>query len=716
MEIASLPIPPNLVDAYRSQGITELYPPQEDCVRAGIFDGKNLLLSIPTASGKTLIAEMAMHHHIARGGKCLYIVPLKALASEKLGEFSGKEVRVGISTGDYDRREEYLGRNDIIIATSEKVDSLMRNNTPWLSELTLLVVDEVHLLDSEDRGATLEMVITKLRSRNPSMQLLGLSATIGNPRALAGWLDAVPVTSSWRPVQLREGVFYRGTIRFADGERAVEGVSRFDDLNLCLDTVAEGGQCLVFVSSRRNAEAFAKRAAAALKRVSPALTAAARKLADLAETEMDRSLVACVERGAAFHHAGLRREQRRIVESGFRAGEIKCIASTPTLAAGLNLPARRVIIRDYLRYRAGEGMAPIPVREYHQMAGRAGRPRLDPYGEAVLIAKDRDAVHDLTCAYIEAPPEDVHSRCGSTKAICTHILSLVASGFAGTEAQILGFLDRTYYVHENRNRRGLEEVVERALSFLGRSEMVVRVGEAVTATELGTLVSRLYLDPRSADVITGCLARMETFSGIGLLHLLCSTPDMPTLFLRQADLPPLEKYLYEHEDDIWLSLPSFADEECEAFFRALKTALVLSDWTDEVGEAMICERYGINPGDIYSFVESVQWLVHAAARLSSRFAPHLAGPVRDMEVRVRSGIKADLLPLVALRGIGRVRARRLFNNGIMGSDAIREAGIDRIASIIGRGIAEQVFAQLGEASPARAPGEQGNLHYFGDAV
>ena len=269
------------------------------------------------------------------------------------------------------------------------------------------------------------------------------------------------------------------------------------------------------------------------------------------------------------------------------------------------------------------------------MAGRAGRPRLDPYGEAVLIAKDRDAVQDLTCAYIEAPPEDVHSQCGSAKAICTHILSLVATGFAVTDGQIMGFLDRTFYVHENRNRRGLEEVVDSALSFLEKSEMVVRLGDAVSATELGTLVSRLYLDPRSAESITSCLAKVENFTAIGLLHLLCSTQDMPTLYLRQADLPILERYLYEHENAIWLTLPSFGDEECETFFRALKTALVLSDWTDEVGEAMICERYGINPGDIYSFVESVQWLVHAAARLSSRFAPHFAGPVRDMEVRVR---------------------------------------------------------------------------------
>jgi len=712
MEIATLPVPSYLAEAYRARGITALYPPQEECVRAGIFEGKNLLVAIPTASGKTLVAEMAMHHHIARGGKCLYIVPLKALASEKHAEFSGKKVRVGISTGDYDRKEDYLGRNDIIIATSEKVDSLMRNNTPWLSELTLLVVDEVHLVDSEDRGATLEMVITKLRAKNPSMQVLGLSATIGNPGTLAGWLGAGKVTSSWRPVRLRQGVYFRGVIRFDDGERKVEGVSKFDDLNLCLDTEAEGGQSLVFVSSRRNAEAFAKRAAAGLKRSSPALAASARELAGLAETEMDKALAACVERGAAFHHAGLRREQRRIVEAGFRSGEIRCIASTPTLAAGLNLPARRVIIRDYLRYRAGEGMAPIPVREYHQMAGRAGRPGLDPYGEAVLIAKDRDAVQDLACAYIEAAPEDVHSQVGSANAICTHILSLVATGFASTGGQILGFLDRTFYVHENRDRRGLGTVVESALYFLERSEMLTRLGEDISATEFGTLVSRLYLDPRGAEAIAACLSKAESFTGIGLLHLLCSTPDMPTLYLRQADLALVERYLYEHENALWLPLPSLGDEECESYYRALKTALVLSDWTDELGEAMICERYGVNPGDIYSYVESVQWLMHAAARLSAKFAPHLARDVRDMEVRVRSGVKAELLPLVSLRGIGRVRARRLFNNGITTPEAIRGAGLDRVASIIGRGIAEQVFAQLGKAS-APAPGDQAGLGRFG---
>ena len=374
MLIEKLPIPDSLKQQYRMGGIIELYPPQAECVRKGMLDKKNLLVAIPTASGKTLVAEMAMHTHIAQKGKCLYIVPLKALASEKFDEFNNKGIRVGIATGDFDRRDDLLGRYDIIVATSEKVDSLLRNNARWIGEITLLVIDEVHLIDSESRGPTLEMVIAKMRYRNPAMQVIGLSATIGNPQVLAGWLDAELVTGTWRPVDLRQGVFCDNRIHFREGMREVRQVSKnYNDLNLCLDTIAEGGQCLVFVSSRRNAEAFAKRAAAAIKSDAPELKNCAEKLESSAETEMVRTLAHCVSQGAAFHHAGLSRQERTVVEEAFRKGHIKCISSTPTLAAGLNLPARRVIIRDYLRFTAEEGMQPIPASEYHQMAGQ-GRP------------------------------------------------------------------------------------------------------------------------------------------------------------------------------------------------------------------------------------------------------------------------------------------------------------------------------------------------------
>jgi len=712
MEIVGLPIPPDLLADYTGRGITELYPPQAACVEAGLFAGKNLLIAIPTASGKTLVAEMAMHHQVGRGGKCLYIVPLRALASEKFEEFSGKGLRVGIATGDFDRRDEYLGRNDIIVATSEKVDSLLRNRTPWLAEVTLLVIDEVHLIDDPSRGATLEMVIAKLRHKNPAIQIIALSATIGNPGDLAGWLGAELVESDWRPVDLREGVFFWNGIRFADRDREVERRSKYEDLDLVLDTVAEGGQCLVFVSSRKNAEAFAKRAASGLKLKNPILAGYADKLRSSASTDMGKTLAACVAQGAAFHHAGLAREERQIVEAGFREGQIRVIASTPTLAAGLNLPARRVIVRDYLRFNAGEGMVPIPVREYRQMAGRAGRPHLDPYGEAVLIAKSEEMVDELFDCYINAPAEDVRSRCADEAVLCTHILSLIATGFAREADEVFAFMDGTFYAHQGESPRALSRAVCRALEFLREAEMITEVGEWIEATEYGSLVSRLYIDPRSAEVIVAAMIDRQEYTDIGFLHLLCSTPDMPTLYIRRDDMYLLDRFLADHRDDLWTDIPWDAGE---GFDRSLKTALLLADWADEVGEDTICERYRVGPGDIYGMVESVAWLVHAARSLAKLFAPHLAAPIEEMELRTKHGIKKELLPLIRLHGIGRVRARRLFNNNLGSIEALRAAGPEKVGKILGQGIAARIFEQLegtreevGEVSE-----EQSTLSRFG---
>jgi len=694
MRISELAIPDSLKQRYHDSGILELYPPQSDCINTGMLEGKNLLVSIPTASGKTLIAEMAMHRHIVSGGKCLYIVPLKALASEKYEEFSNKGVHVGIATGDFDRRDDKLGRNDIIVATSEKVDSLLRNNASWISKVTLLVIDEIHLIDSDDRGPALEMVIAKLRFRNPGMQVIGLSATIGNPQKLAGWLDADLVTSTWRPVDLRQGVFCNDRIHFRDTTRTVKAVSKnYDDLNLCLDTITEGGQCLVFVSSRRNAEAFAKRAAVAIKSEDSSLAVYAEKIRAAAGTEMGKTLAACVKQGAAFHHAGLSRAERSIVEDGFRLGLIKCISSTPTLAAGLNLPARRVIIRDYLRFSAGEGMQPIPVREYHQMAGRAGRPRLDPYGEAVLIAKDEEQIEELFDCYIEAPAEDVHSKIAEPTALYTHVLSLIASGFAKTRGELTDFMNRSFYAHEHRQGRVMHRSIEAALAFLIAEEMVVDVGEFLGSSEFGSLVSRIYIDPRTAAIIVKGFRQGREYSDVGLLQLICSTPDMPTLYARNADLPALGRMADAHKGELWLEPPQDEDED-ENYYRSLKTAMLLTDWTEELPEAKICERYGVGPGDVFGMVESINWLLHASSELARMFSPPFYAGIRDFEICMKNGIHRELLPLVKLRGIGRVRARRLFNNNIRSPDAVLNAGIDEVSRIIGRGIAEQIFSQL----------------------
>ncbi len=694
MEIASLPLPDPFIRACHAKGIRSLYPPQAECVEKGLLEGQNLLISIPTASGKTLLAEMAMWSRIATGGKCLYIVPLRALASEKYDEFTKKGViRVGIATGDLDRTDAYLGENDIIVATSEKTDSLLRNRTPWLSQISCIVLDEVHLIGSENRGATLEMVITKLRYTNPGMQIIGLSATIGNPAQLAEWLEATLITSTWRPVDLRQGVYYDGKIRFSESERPIQGKTKHDDLNLCLDTIEEGGQCLVFVSSRRNAEGFAKKAAGALKTGSPDSKALSKELRRLRDRDEGNVLADCVERGAAFHHAGLIRQERTIIEEGFRNGYIEVIAATPTLAAGLNLPARRVIIRDYSRFTSGLGMVPIPVGEYHQMAGRAGRPHLDPYGEAVLLAKDAPSVERLFETFIDAEAERIDSQCVDDASLCAHILSLIATGFAHDQNALAAFMERTFYFYQHPKTRSLPRLVSDAIRFLTTAGMVQENENNLSATRLGSLVSRLYLNPCTARLILDSLKSCEAPTLIGLLHVICVSPDMQRLYLKSADTQLLRTFLFKHKDDLMLPLP-FEQEEEELWLSGLKTALVLSDWADEFSEGMIEERYGIGAGDLYNIVDSGKWLLHGTERLVSVEMPEMSQVVKTLSVRVHHGVKPELLPLVALRNIGRVRARSLYNAGYSDPEAVASAGLPRIARIIGEGIARQIIDEI----------------------
>jgi len=517
-------LPAGVGEALEAEGVAELYPPQAAAVEAGVADGESLVAAVPTASGKTLIAELAMLSSVERGGKALYIVPLRALASEKKTEFERWEefgVTVGVSTGNYESDGEWLATRDIIVATSEKVDSLIRNGAPWIDDLTCVVSDEVHLVDDPNRGPTLEVTLAKLRKVNPGLQTVALSATVGNADVIAEWLDAELVESDWRPIDLRMGVHFGNAIDFADGSKREVPVERGEDQTArlvadALDTEedGQGGSSLVFVNSRRNAESSARKLTDV---TGPRLTDDERdRLHELAEeirsgsdTDTASDLADAVEQGSAFHHAGLRSEDRARVEDAFRDRLIKCISATPTLAAGVNTPARRVIVRDWRRYD-GEfgGMKPLDVLEVHQMCGRAGRPGLDPYGEAVLLANDADTKEELFERYLWADPEPVRSKLAAEPALRTHVLATVASGFASTRDGLLSFLDNTLYATQTDDEGRLAAVTDTVLDYLAVNDFVERDRddgtEGLTATGIGHTVSRLYLDPMSAaEMIDG---------------------------------------------------------------------------------------------------------------------------------------------------------------------------------------------------------------------
>ncbi|MFD1570910.1 ATP-dependent DNA helicase [Halorubrum laminariae] len=517
-------LPAGVGEALESEGVTELYPPQQAAVDAGVVDGDSLVAAVPTASGKTLIAELAMLSAVESGGKALYIVPLRALASEKKAEFERWDdhgVTVGVSTGNYESDGEWLASRDIIVATSEKVDSLIRNGAPWIDDLTCVVSDEVHLVDDAHRGPTLEVTLAKLRKVNSGLQTVALSATVGNADVIANWLDAELVESDWRPIDLRIGVHYGNAIDFDDGSKREVPVDRGEDQTPrlvadALDTEedGQGGSSLVFVNSRRNAESAARRLADVTgSRLTDderdRLRAIAEEIRGVSDTDTSEDLADAVERGSAFHHAGLASEHRALVEDAFRDRLIKCVSATPTLAAGVNTPARRVIVRDWRRYD-GEfgGMKPLDVLEIHQMCGRAGRPGLDPYGEAVLLASDADTKDELFERYVWAEAEPVRSKLAAEPALRTHVLATVASGFASARDGLLSFLDNTLYATQTDDEGRLAAVTDTVLDYLAVNDFLDRdregSTESLTATGIGHTVSRLYLDPMSAaEMIDG---------------------------------------------------------------------------------------------------------------------------------------------------------------------------------------------------------------------
>jgi helicase len=734
MNVADLTgLPAGVPDRLREAGIEELYPPQAAAVEAGVLDGENVVAAVPTASGKTLIAELAMLSAIERGGTALYIVPLRALASEKREEFARWEeygVDVGVSTGNYDSDGEWLGSRDLIVATSEKVDSLVRNDAPWLENLGCVVADEVHLVDDASRGPTLEVTLAKLRRLNPDLQTVALSATVGNADVVADWLDAELVESDWRPIDLRTGVHYGNAINFDDGSQREVPVERGQKQEAALvadalDHVEDGtrGSSLVFVNSRRNAEAAARRLTDV---VEPRLAAEERdRLADLAaevrdvsDAEASDDLADAVAGGAAFHHAGLASEHRSLVEDAFRERLLKVVAATPTLAAGVNTPARRVIVRDWRRYDSEfGGMKPLDTLEVHQMMGRAGRPGLDPYGEAVLLANDADTMDELFDRYLWADPEPVDSKLAAEPALRTHVLATVASGFATTRADLLSFLDRTLYATQSPEENRLATVTDRVIEYLRTNEFL-EVGEGsdqtLSATPIGHTVSRLYLDPMSAaEILDGLRAAAGDADGepagdrsvtpLGLYHLVARTPDMYQLYLKSGDRETYTEVCYEREPELLGATPSeFEDVRFEEWLSALKTARLLEDWADEVDEDRITDRYGVGPGDIRGKVETAEWLLGAAEQLAAELELPVANDVQRARRRVQDGVREELLDLTGVRDVGRKRARRLFEAGIESRADLREA---EKATVLGalrgrRRTAERVLENAGRPDPS----------------
>ena len=790
--IEQLGLSPDIVNLLREKwGIKELYPPQQIALPHAL-NGKNLMLTIPTASGKSLVAHLTIAHRLKNdliNQKAIYVVPLKALASEKYDEL--KEVadvvglKVALAIGDRSGEINSIEDSDILVCTSERLDSLLRNKSNLISNIGIIVSDEFHLLHDHSRGPTLEVLISRIRHKKPDTQIIALSATVGNSKELAKWLGAELIQSEWRPVSLHSGTLTELQVKVhrIDGKgdekwpepRIIDG-KKGKILEAALDdTIANNGQLLIFVNSRKSSQKEARELSKhILNRVKnePNFDNGDKfvNLNNISESinqnenssPLGKKLSNSVKGGIAFHHAGLSNQQRKKIEELFKSGDLFCIVATPTLAQGVNLPARRVIIRDVKRWStAASRNMPMPIMEIKQMLGRAGRPKYDKRGDAWIISKNLDDEIRNVEHFLLSEPEEITSKLANPNAqtaeedpaMLTHVLSLIATSDMNDRDALGKFFSKTF-LSTHLESEYLENQIDRVIKWLFDNDMITKEGESeivkeriireeggvklddnwddevpnwaesatkisgvnlndknqnklsditprkgpaifgfkkasnyeveeievpdspsmvYSATALGMRITRLYLNPVSGKILkNGLTNAMKILTGIdlerqispfSLLHLVTCTPDFIPLWPQKKDLEKIQDALYGHERELLTQSVDLDDE------RRMKGALVLQSWIEEISLNDLEIEWNVQPGDLRSRVDLAEWLLYSTrvilmedeelSRMDKESHRVLFEAIDETHRRIRYGCKSDLISLVSLRGIGRVRAREM---------------------------------------------------------
>ncbi|MEM0143663.1 MAG: DEAD/DEAH box helicase [Candidatus Parvarchaeum sp.] len=675
--------------------IDHLMPPQSDAIRKGLFDGKNIIVSAPTASGKTLIAEMAILNSFLSGKKSIYLAPLRALISEKYEDFvkENSDVKSVLSIGDYNEKDNNIDKYDVIFASTEKFDSIIRNSLHKIGNIGCIVYDEIHLLSDTGRGPTLEFLVTLNKLLFPNAQIIGLSATIGNSDELAEWLKAELVKSDFRPVKLLKKKYFEGELINGAVEKLSGGYE--DPLsNITAWLFKNNKQALIFSQNKRTVVANAKTISSLIgSRLSQddkkKLMFVAKEVLGVLErpTTQCEMLSEFIRNGVAFHHAGLLNKQRKLIEDNFKNGLIKFIVATPTLAMGVNLPANTVVINSIRRY-GDYGMELLPAIEVEQMMGRAGRPKYDSEGNAVVVARNEGELEIIEEKYFSGEIEPITSKFNSEIAIRKYTLNLFCLGIYDKEDNISNFFDETFMHFSSTDAY---DKIEDAVSFLEENDFITEEKGKIEVTRMGKLVNSLYIDPLTGSLFIRFIDKIkkkENVEELDLLHVLFCSEEFRNIRTNQKEFQKYEEESYE--------LDLSADEniiDYDRFISAIKMAHVMQDWVSEKNEKYMEEEYGLLPGEFYNILENTKWLVYSLNEIS-KVLQLRRKDITEMEIRIKNGIKAELIPLVSVPEIGRVRARKLYSSGITSLKSLKEAGLERLSSLLGRGVAQKVYSYL----------------------
>lgn len=668
------------------RGIEELWPPQLEALDQGATGEANFLMVSPPGTGKTLIAEMiAVNEWVTSGNPAVYLVPYVALAEEKYDDFKenlGDKMGLAIekaTEADYPNPADLFDAQ-LIVMTYEKFDYYLRNYPNYVSDITCAIVDEFHMISDDSRGPNLEVVITDLLSNHSDVRIVGLSATIPNPEEVSDWLGGTySYTPDWRHNELHEGIGLgdEREIRFfnrsGDQIRTESLGTHFGGsykTNAIIDfLVSEAandqmGQALVFSPTRRDTKTTATSLANFIDEHQRSQyfglnRAALRSLKDRIEEGPDSGkteseLKNCLDSGIGFHHAGLSRHAKSVLKRGFDQGDIKAIVATSTLAAGVNLPIKRVFVLE-----PKLGREEMLVSQYKNLAGRAGRPRLDEPGEAILFAQNEIQAIPTITNYINGDIDPLQSEIDFEEHYGV-LLNLVRD--YPSMPQLLNFLNDTFRGHAQAvNESDIGDSVGEAVTDLSRWNLLDFEDGEFRLSELGNAASKQLISPHSIYLVLDYLQDIDDIDIQDLLITIAASPEFDEgyrLFMEG-------RRHWEGRDDIREDL-HLTHIDADDFDNVITTAIVIYDWIQEKDLTSIYDDRHINddywgtadvreriaPIFVRILTSITEVLEDARADLHSEFADDLAQLAR----RIEHGLTENGLPF-ATHGIERNRRR-----------------------------------------------------------
>jgi len=666
---------PEFADAFAFEEFNRM---QREALPGLLETDSNVVASAPTASGKTALAELAICKTLSEGGTALFIAPMRALTNEKEDDwerFENLGYSVYVVTGERDLNPRRAERADVLVMTPEKVDSATRkHDSPryaFIRNIDCCVIDEVHLLDSERRGSVLEVVVSRLR-RLCEPRFVALSATMPNVEDVAAWLDAPAETTyefgeEYRPVDLHAGVE-----TYRTGDNAFENKYRrlYTALDLAEPHLREDGQALVFVASRQDAVQAAKKARDVIaERDIPVGARGDYDFHNDTQELENKTLRQSALDGVAFHHAGLSREDKNNVETWFKEGKLDVLFSTTTLAWGVNLPARCVVLRDTKLHDPLEGEVDISPLDVLQMLGRAGRPGYDDVGYGWVVAEPDEADK-----YRELLRDGKRIESQLADDLAEHLNAEIALGTLRGIEDVMEWLETTfYYVRARRApdaypgdirekvRETLESLVERG--FVRTDDEL-----GLEATPISRLASRFYLRLETAERFAGLVG--GEVSEDDVLRAVARAAEFDSVSARHDESEAIGKLV---------GAPDLDSGERKVL--AILTGRMQGSVPPELAS------------DAWVISQNAQRLFAAlAAVCADEGSPESANVVRRVAARVEHGVPDDAVGLTAVDGVGSGRAHALSEAGLDTPGDLRRAGVEGLVDAgLSEGVAERVY-------------------------